>query len=240
MMPSRQASLGCTRRRTARARRSQVPLAAIAFWLRGPGRSRRVTGTIPVGSTEEVPANDIVMARRCCPWPGNRIDGSVIEARGRGCFHKPAPTWPSPAFVSRSRASTRSLSIVSLLSTVHASTSGLTTGWMPVVKPGVPRPPAAGRRPAFVACAALSRQSHNRPDEARCRRPRRTTPGQVVTTPSSRVSNALADTHCSGSPDVYVSPADSSSRPRIRRAPSRQRDRPRWQRQASASSSLRS
>ena len=46
---------------------------------------------------------------------------------------------------------------VSLLSTVHAPTSGLTTGWMPVVKPDEPRPPATGRR--WPASRALHSQA---------------------------------------------------------------------------------
>jgi hypothetical protein len=52
---------------------------------------------------------------------------------------------PAVADAGRLDPETRFL-IVSLLSTVHASTSGLTTGWMPVVKPDVPRPPTTGRR----------------------------------------------------------------------------------------------
>ena len=58
-----------------------------------------------------------------------------------------------------------------------------------------------------VSCAL--RQSPNRPDEARCRRSRRTTPALAVTTPSSRPSRGrpLSPSGCT---ERGISSADSS------------------------------
>jgi hypothetical protein len=62
-----------------------------------------------------------------------------LTLTGTSLFESPsAPLLASPMEIE--------ILCVCLLSTVHASTSGLATGWMPVVKPDVPRPPAAGRR----------------------------------------------------------------------------------------------
>jgi hypothetical protein len=69
-----------------------------------------------------------------------------------------------------SRSEPRSLLVARLSWTVHDPTSGLGTGWMPVIKPGVPRQRRSTRRSPMTRSQRLHRE-RVRPDESRCQPP---------------------------------------------------------------------
>jgi hypothetical protein len=95
---------------------------------------------------------------------------------------------------------------LSLFSTVHGSTSGLATARMPVVKPGVPRRPAAGRRRS----SSRSRRSQAEP------RATGWGPAPALTAATCSAGERSGSTR-SFSPSSHV--PDRAPRPECRRRP---------------------
>ena len=90
---------------------------------------QKVTGSIPVCSTEGVPAHELFLLGRICRWrPWKCVDGSVMEGLvSRGSLPRPAVVVVCPVVRDRGRLDpSDEVPVASLLSTVHASASGLT------------------------------------------------------------------------------------------------------------------